>query len=63
MLNKLQQHVEAEETKWQQQLADKEAELVTVTREKDELRSRLSGDQSNGVCGPPVFESTLRNDL
>ena len=52
MLNKLQQHVEAEETKWQQQLAEKEAELVAVTREKDELLSRLSVDQSNGVCGP-----------
>ncbi|XP_034233457.1 ribosome-binding protein 1 isoform X2 [Thrips palmi] len=47
MLNKLQQHVEAEETKWQQQLADKEAELSSVVRERDELRNGSSGDQSS----------------
>ncbi|KAJ1523722.1 hypothetical protein ONE63_001556 [Megalurothrips usitatus] len=47
MLNKLQQHVEAEETKWQQQLADKETELSAIIRERDELRSGSSGDQAS----------------
>lgn len=52
MLNKLQLHVEAEETKWQQQLADKEAELSGVIRERDELRNGSSGDQCSVVSIP-----------
>jgi len=49
ILNKLQLHVEAEETKWQQQLAEKEAELATVIRERDELRNNSSSNSGNGV--------------
>lgn len=49
VLIKLQQHIEAEETKWQQQLAEKEAELTAVVRERDELRNGSSGDQSSVV--------------
>ncbi|KAK3916985.1 Kinectin [Frankliniella fusca] len=48
VLNKLQLHVEAEETKWQQQLAEKEAELAAVIRERDELRNN-SSDSASGV--------------
>ncbi|XP_026288790.1 ribosome-binding protein 1 isoform X2 [Frankliniella occidentalis] len=51
MLNKLQLHVEAEETKWQQQLADKEAELATVIRERDDLRNHSSGDKVDTQLG------------
>lgn len=54
MLNKLQQHVEAEETKWQQQLADKEAELTAVIQERDGLRNRSSNDQSSMVSAFPL---------
>lgn len=59
MLNKLQQHVEAEETKWQQQLADKEAELTAVIQERDGLRNRSSNDQSSMVSAfPPSFRKS-----
>lgn len=42
MLNKLQSHVESEETKWESQLRQKESEVAGLRIELNELMSKLN---------------------
>lgn len=42
MLNKLQSHVESEETRWESQLRQKESEVAGLRIELNELMSKLN---------------------
>jgi len=49
MLNKLEKHVEQEESRWRRQLQFKEEELETLTKERDSLKTEVEINASNDV--------------
>lgn len=45
MLNKLQSHVESEETRWQVQLRQKEKEVANLRMELEEIQTKLNANE------------------
>lgn len=49
MLNKLEKHVEQEESRWRRQLQAKEEDLEAVAKERDSLKTEVEIGASNAV--------------
>ncbi|XP_049826970.1 kinectin isoform X18 [Schistocerca gregaria] len=68
MLNKLQKHVEQEETRWRQQIQQKETELDQLREERDRLlafKENASGPEeaAREVCGVEFAFSCIEKSL
>lgn len=49
MLNKLQSHVESEETRWQAQLRQKENEVANLRTELKDIQVKLNANEKVGL--------------
>jgi len=45
MLNRLQNHIESEETRWQSQLRQKESEVTSLRVELNDMQAKLIADK------------------
>jgi len=62
MLNRLQNHIESEETRWQSQLRQKENEVTSLRVELNDMQAKLIADKEVRVYENIILSKYFRKE-